>query len=368
MLTTRVYIWSSALLALTSVLDAREMSEIAKDAIKNTLCVVIVLGLVWPQRLLFVGLRRAIVELWSQRTISETGSATGSDKTFVRGDSRSTNSLPAVPTPGDDETTLIEKMIKSKDTRELFALQREMLLRDDLPAIERARWTSKAASPPIASKSNLRVIRRLSVCLEKLRRYRACRIVLRFGRLLMFGCTFILMIVGAFMSSLAFLGQNNSSSWKYYLAFPAMYLLTLCMYFQRPSRLGAFKRSRRFMRGIMQLCLGGFTFFLAGTTAIVLVNAVVLSPGTDSEYVWVSTSVLSAVLSEVLRVRWTNAYDKATTERHSSDLNYHIARTKDDEGTSNSVKSEQGKVEVRAGSLVSVFAKKTSVAVQPVTS
>jgi hypothetical protein len=46
-------------------------------------------------------------------------------------------------TKGERSTALIEKMLNSKNHRELFILQREMLDLNDLSPIERARWTPK---------------------------------------------------------------------------------------------------------------------------------------------------------------------------------------------------------------------------------
>ena len=268
MLTTRVFIWSSTMLALSSVFRGQQEggSEKVNAAIMNVLCGVILVALIWPQRLLFLGLRQSINELWTREERSDE----------------------------DEETKLVLQMMKAKGALELFALQRELLKRNDLSAIERARWTSKAAAGASGSSQeesgtrsdNCSRCNKWSACLESLNEHRAGRVALR----------------------------------------------------------------------ILRLLVGGAAVASTVWAAIaVLKFGVVGSPDARSQYVWVSTAVLSAVLSEVLRMRWKKSWNKTALERHSSFVR---SDTIDEKGILSSRKSEQKAVElveVRVGSVGSVY-------------
>ena len=290
MLTTRVYIWSSALLALSSVLEGQLSggSEF-KATIMNVLCGVILVALIWPQRLLFLGMRHSLNELWA-RERNDDAAGVATTKADGTGAEQSAKR--------DAASKLVEKMMRARNCYELFALERDMLKRNDLSAIERARWTSKAVSNQAESDATLRdfcgCLRR-PACLRKLKTHRAGRIALRIMRLLV-GSTLLLLIVGS--------------------AYEALQI-------------------------------------------------VVKSPGARSESVWVSVAVLSAVLSEALRVRWTRSYVKTALKKHSSNIGDTIdnaAAADDDDGDdddddwiSQQVTIEL--VEVRAGSEVSIHGR-----------
>ena len=249
MLTTRVFVWSSTLLALSSAFGVQQDggSEKAKAAIMNVLCGVILIALIWPQRLLFLGLRQSVQELWSrERSVEE------------------------------EATKLVVQMMKAKSALEVFTLQRELLKRNDLSAIERARWTSKVASSLEESGTQSNYCCRFnmwSACSEKLGNNRAGRIALR----------------------------------------------------------------------ILRLLVGGAVVAATVGTAYAALQCGVLSyPDAGSQYVWVSTAVLSAVLSEVLRVRWNKAHEKTSLDRHSSNVSGDTGVTALGGTTGEGVSSEKG--------------------------
>ena len=239
MLTTRVYIWSSAMLALSSVLNGQEEGNLSRSraTITNVLCGIIVIALVWPQRLLFLGLRQSLRELWARERID--------------------GQTAAAAAKGEVSSVLVEKMTKAMDASALFSLQKELLQRGDLSAVERSRWTAKMTTHEEESDASASGFLRCGVWTtcrvqsRKLKKHRAGRVFLRVFQLLV-GAVVILATVGVAYAILQY---------------------------------GVVKR----------------------------VNAGV-------EYACVCAATLSAVASEVLRVRWTRAYVKTALEKHSSNI------------------------------------------------
>ena len=237
MLTTRVYIWSSVLLAVSPVAGGN--GHFTHQALlMNVLCGAIVVALVWPQRLLFTGLKHSLRELASRKNGVDDGS-TGSGERVAE----------------DEATMLVEKMMRVEDAPTLFALQQEMLKRSDLAEIERARWTPRGSDVGGSSVESARcfstLLLYLSMRITGLKTHLAGRIVLRLSRLL----------------------------------------------------------------------VGSAVTYGVGWVVFKMSFVAVRYP--ETAFVWVCVAVLSAVVSEMLRVRWIREYTMKALERHRSQTSHH---------------------------------------------
>ena len=281
MLTSRIYIWSSMLLALSSVMEGTMAEGTSKGVIMNFLCGVILVTLIWPQRLLFLGLKDTLYELFGRNggtdvEIFGASGVTAADNSAVL--QRSTN-LRKVSVIGEEATKIVEKMTKVRDVHVLFALQRELLARGDLSVAERKRWT--AATQDESYTSYTKLISFFYACrckppgLEHIGGSRLERLASRL----------VLLLLGVGGVALTIYSAHSIVS-----------------------------------SVVSKIVVVDYDDDIVGPGVDDTPPPMVLleDRGPKLEYVCVGTAVLSAVLSEVARVRWTRALDDTARETSTS--------------------------------------------------